>query len=250
MPENFPLIVTITVVITATGLSAVILVGLQRLNQSGKHGKLPNQLSILMIVWLLVSFVLSLTGFYDQAIGPLPTFVIALILPVIAWFVIIRRSTAFRAIVLDVSPTTYINIQSFRMVGFVFLILLGNNLLPTVMARPAGIGDFLTGLLAPLVAYLYIQNAERFRGLVLAWATFGILDLVNALALGYLNNPNAPVDLFNATPKTEVMSLFPMVLIPAFLVPLAYIFHFALIYSLQQNKSRAEHRELGAKAGY
>ena len=47
-----------------------------------------------------------------------------------------------------------IGIQMYRVVGFIFVLLAIDNLLPAVFAIPAGLGDTLTGLFAIPAAYL------------------------------------------------------------------------------------------------
>src|SRR5262249_30338754 len=55
-----------------------------------------------------------------------------------------------------------------------------------VFAIPAGVGDLLTGLFAPLIAYWWVAGKPYARTAAIAWNMFGIADLVNAVVLGGL----------------------------------------------------------------
>jgi hypothetical protein len=81
--------------------------------------------------------------------------------------------------------------------------------LPARFAPPAGGGDRAAGLSAPVVA----RNPRR-REAVVAWSLFGLGDLVLAIFLGATTNPG-PVRPFFTTPTSEVLTPFPMALLPA-----------------------------------
>lgn len=63
------------------------------------------------------------------------------------------------------------------------------------------------------------------RGWLLAWNTFGLVDLVSAIAMGVLYSNSALGVLANGGVTTELMVTFPVSLIPTFLVPLFILMH-------------------------
>ncbi|MFZ3302325.1 MAG: hypothetical protein WA227_01590 [Mycobacterium sp.] len=112
--------------------------------------------------------------------------------------------------------------QIFRVVGVTFLVVMALGELPAVFALPAGMGDMAIGVEAVFVA----RNLRR--GLVgrrAVWFNIlGLVDLVVALGIGFAAAP-AAVRLLLVSPSTEAISLLPLALIPATVVPLASALH-------------------------
>ena len=59
----------------------------------------------------------------------------------------------------------------------------------------------------------------------------GIADLAVALTMGFLTAPSA-FQMFALERPNELISMFPLVLIPTFLVPLAILFHIISLIQL------------------
>src|SRR5262249_108299 len=55
---------------------------------------------------------------------------------------------------------------------------------PGVFAIPAGVGDILTGIFAPLGAYWGFAGKPYAPAAATAWNLFGMADLVNAVTIG------------------------------------------------------------------
>jgi hypothetical protein len=120
-------------------------------------------------------------------------------------------------------PARLATLQSFRVVGVVFLILWVLGDLPALFALPAGLGDVAIGLAAPFVASRLARSPER-RTSAIWFNLLGLFDLVVAVGLGFLAAPG-PLRAFDVTPSTEALSLLPLVLIPTVAVPLAVALH-------------------------
>jgi len=86
-------------------------------------------------------------------------------------------------------------------------------------------------LLAPIVALAYARGARGNAGLVKAWNVFGILDLVIAVTTGFITSPST---LSTYAPPNELISVFPLVLIPVYLVPLSVLLHLASLAKLHR----------------
>jgi hypothetical protein len=71
---------------------------------------------------------------------------------------------------------------------------------------------------------------------------FGILDLTVAVTTGFITSPSA---LFNYEPPNELISAFPLVLIPVYLVPLSILLHLA---SLKKLRRETAHTSIVATA--
>ena len=68
----------------------------------------------------------------------------------VLWF---AASAGFWQFALSLSPRTLTAVQTWRLIGFVFVLLEVRGALPAVFAWPAGYGDMLIGATATLAAW-------------------------------------------------------------------------------------------------
>ncbi len=192
-----------------------------------------------LAVWYgLVSY-LSMQGVF-QATPELkfPAILLAVFLPIVGGLWLIVRSRTM-ALVIDATPLSWlVAIQTYRVAGVVFLILLSMRLLPAQFALPAGKGDILVGLLAIPVAWMIHKGSRAAIPAAYAWNILGILDFVVALATGFLTSPGRFQMMALGDPNLLV-SVYPLVMIPAFLVPLSSILHGVCIWKLQRQSRMA-----------
>ena len=148
------------------------------------------------------------------------------------WFV-----PAVRRAIEAVPQSWIVGVQLYRVLGVIFLVLYASGKIPGAFALPAGIGDVLTGLLAPIVALGYARGRPGAERRVLAWNLFGLLDLVVAVTTGFLTSPS-PFQLLSLEAPNVLISAFPLVMVPAFAVPLSVLLHFASLAKLRAASSR------------
>jgi hypothetical protein len=189
--------------------------------------------------WFLLWTILAAVGVFRAdpdfalpAIGP------GVAIPIVAGSLMIWRSAPLRRLIAAVPQSWLLAAQTPRVLGVVFLVLLAQHKLPAHFAGPAGYGDVLIGLAAPLVAYAYVTRAPGSRGLATAFNIAGIGDLVIAVGTGFLSAPS-PFRLLFSRPSTELMTVLPMVLIPTFLVPIFVLLHVISLRKLMEERSRA-----------
>jgi hypothetical protein len=138
--------------------------------------------------------------------------------PLLVFAVWFAASKGYREFLLGLNPRILTAAQTFRLVGFVFVLLEARNLLPSVFALSAGYGDMAIGATATLVAWQLAR--PEYRGAFILWQVLGILDLVNAVGMGTTAQLLQP-----AGPTMRLMTVLPLSLIPTFFVPLFTIFH-------------------------
>jgi hypothetical protein len=181
--------------------------------------------------WLAITAGVAATGIYAaDADETVPWIGVGLAVPLVLGAVALRRPLVRAALTHPRTPALLAAVQTFRIVGGVFLVLLAGGQLPAGFALPAGIGDVLVGLAAPAVAVALWRRPQR-RALGLAFNAFGLLDLVAAVSLGVALAPG-PLQAVLTEPTTVLMGLLPMVLVPTMAVPLAVLVHlvsFALL---------------------
>ena len=128
-------------------------------------------------------------------------------------------SAGFRGFVHSLDARTLTILHSWRLGGFVFLILYAHGILPGRFALPAGWGDIFMGATAWLAA-TYLTGR---RTAYIAWQLLGVTDLVVAVTMGVLSSPGVGVLAQGVT--TDAMSALPLSLVPTFIVPLLLILH-------------------------
>ncbi len=140
----------------------------------------------------------------------------------VAWY---WRSPALRTVLAAVPTAALVGVQVYRLIGAVFLVLLAQGVVPAHFALPAGWGDIAVGFSAPLVA---VALARRLRGagaLGTAWNGFGLVDLAVAVGTGTGIIVPLLAPGLGRVPPSGVMGIFPMILVPAFAVPVSVLLH-------------------------
>lgn len=172
--------------------------------------------ALLLSAWTAAIYLLAQNGYFrTTGAGPFPAVLLTLILGFSLFF-----SATFKEL-LTVTPVHWIiGIQVFRVLGGIFLIGYVQGLLPGTFALPAGIGDTLTGITAPVIAYWSYKHGKGARLIAYLWSIFGTLDLVDALTLGALANLHIKTE-----PTAALLAALPFILIPAFGVPRGLLLH-------------------------
>src|SRR6185437_3618993 len=173
----------------------------------------------LIAAWFVFALSASALHLFDNAYQQIGASVaLAAGVPVLAFFAWLAASQNFRKFALSVNPRVLTSWQTVRLLGVVFVILEGMQLLPARFALSAGYGDIFIGATAWFAATRLAKPANR--ALFILWQTLGIFDLVSAVALGitaqFVHSPG---------PSMYLMTVLPLSLIPTFLVPLFLMFH-------------------------
>lgn len=185
--------------------------------------------AVALALWLgLVSF-LGAQGVFIGNAGapPLPIF-FGLAIPLALFFAAYFGWGAFRAFILGADLRLLAAMQAWRWAGLGFLSLYAHRILPGLFALPAGLGDMAIGASAPLIVLGLIRDSRfatsrRF----VTWNILGIVDLVVAVSMGTLSSGFLPGLTGNVT--SGAMAQLPLVLIPAYMVPLFIMMHFTAL---------------------
>jgi hypothetical protein len=175
--------------------------------------------SWLIAAWFAFALLASALHLFQNSPATPPIALgLAVLIPIgvfIAWF---RVSPEFRAWALALNPHTLTMVQSWRIAGYVFLVLYMYRILPGNFALPAGWGDVAIGLTAPFVA---LKLASRpHRAAFIFWQILGMTDLVTAVGMG-----TASGFLNSGSVTTAPMTVLPLSIVPTFGVPLFFILH-------------------------
>jgi hypothetical protein len=177
----------------------------------------------LISVWLVLAVVASAFDLFLNPANRVGVAVaIAALAPIVVFSVWLAASESFRRFTLSLDPRVLTFIQSWRVLGLVFLLLEARGVLPAIFALPAGYGDIAIGITAPAAA-LWLAVPRHRLGFI-AWQVLGVADLILAVGLGTTARLLSP----ESTPMVA-LTVLPLSLIPTFLVPLFLIIHVILI---------------------
>jgi hypothetical protein len=189
----------------------------------------------LVIVWFVFALSASALHLFQNnanRIGLAVAF--AAVTPIAVFSLWFAASESFRRFALSLNPKLLTSAQSWRFIGFTFVLLEAHRVLPAVFAFPAGYGDMFIGVTASYVAWKLADPAHR--NYFIFWQLLGILDLAIAVSVGTtagLIDPQGPA--------MAPMTVLPLSLIPTFLVPLFVILHVICIAQARSWKTVPQH---------
>jgi hypothetical protein len=233
-----PNYVTYTILFSSIGIIAAALVGLRvAVTRAGweKAQRIATlrTAAVVLSLWFVVALALSSADVFRGHADRAPTIEFGIFVPVAIGLVWLWRSeTAMRLI--DAIPQSWlVGIQFYRALGLIFLLLNAQGSLPSLFALPAGGGDVAVGLLAPVVGVAYARGVLGRELLVRGWNILGLLDLAVAITTGFLTSPS-PLQMFSFDAPNELITAYPLVLVPVFGVPLAVLLHVASLVKLSR----------------
>jgi hypothetical protein len=187
---------------------------------------------VVLAVWAIVTTALAARGVFIQPDSmTAPPVAIDLVVVLLVLAVCLVASKSLRRLLTNQKHLIRLNV--WRLEGLVFLLLMALGQMPALWALPAGIGDVIVGSTAFWVASQLDAPGGRRRAIM--FNLFGVADLLVAIALGVTTN-TGPAQLFHTSPTSELVTRFPLVLVPTFLVPLAFMLH---VVSLWQSLGRS-----------
>lgn len=190
-------------------------------------------------LWGAGAFALARTGaFVDADGGPPLRLMLAVVVPVTLFLVAWRILPAVAAWVRDLDPALVTGLQTFRVLGIVFVFLFFLGELPLVFAFAAGLGDVAVGILALLATLSVARGQTGSARLARALVIFGTLDFLLAFGTATLSGIGGPLLLAGEEP-VALMQVPPMAMIPIFGVPLFLILHVISWIKLGEARARA-----------
>lgn len=190
-----------------------------------------------LALWLgLVTFLGYLGAFVGRAGSPpLPIF-LGLAIPLAVFFAAYFGWSAFRTFILGADLRVVAAMQAWRWAGQHFLFLHAHGVLPGLFAFPAGLGDMAIGITAPWIVLSLLRNpsfaaSRRF----MIWNILGIVDFVVATSMAVLCTGLFPgINELIGNVTTRPMAQLPLVLTPAYIVPVFIMLHVTALFQAHQ----------------
>jgi hypothetical protein len=194
---------------------------------------LTKTLTIVLAVWFVVVLAAGAAGVFESAPPrpPLPVLV-AVAGPLLLFALTYRASRRFRDFARGIDLRLLTAVQSWRVLGGMFLALYAFGLLPGLFAWPAGTGDLAVGLAAPFVLMAMLRGASTWRQQVVWLNIAGLVDFVVAVGTGVLASSTSLGIVAHGVTRASLGAL-PLSLVPTFAVPLWTIFHIISLLQLR-----------------
>ncbi|GAA4303205.1 hypothetical protein [Nibribacter koreensis] len=201
-------------------------------------------LTALLVGWLGVVSVLALTGFMGNfELAPLN--MIPAILPPLIAVLLVTFHPKTQSFIDHLPAKGLLVLQVFRVPVEIFLWwLFLANALPARMTFEGTNWDVLSGLAGPVFATLCFGAGRHHHKLATIYNVLGLALLLNIVLNGILTLPT-PFQAFHDAPGALIMTQFPVMVLPTFLVPLAYALH---AFSLRKAWLARKHPSLSKMA--
>ena len=204
---------------------------LWRERRSSRDAAVAIASGIVLALWAVTETILARRGFFVQTSGTgVPPIGLNLIAVAVALALSLGASCSLRRMLRN--QGNLIRLHLWRLEGIVFLVLMIQGHVPALWALPAGVGDVAVAATAPWVARGLDRANGKARRRATAWTLFGMADLVVAVALGMMTNPG-PAQVFHTVPTADMLTQYPLALVPTFLVPLAFTLHVVSLLQLR-----------------
>lgn len=164
-----------------------------------------------------------------------PLVLATMVIPVAASLFVLARSGRVGDLIDAIPLSWLVGAQFYRVLGVIFLVLWLDGRLPADFAVSAGWGDIAVGVLAVLVAWMVHRGVRIANRAVLGWSIFGIADLIAAVGLGVLTSPGT-LHLLALDNPNLYATAYPLVMVPAFAVPISLILHGLVFVKLRRLK--------------
>lgn len=204
---------------------------LNKLEYPPKKKKINLLVSALLLgLWFAFTTVVSLQDML-QNFSATPPRVMIILIPAVLGIIYISSSSRVNAFLSVIPSSWLVYIQSFRIIMELMLWLMFlNNLIPVQMSFEGLNYDVLAGLSAPLIGYYALSAKKWPRVSALLWNFAGLLLVINITLISILSTPFSFRQFMNE-PANTIVTYFPFVWIPAFIVPFAVLVH---ILSIKQ----------------
>lgn len=194
----------------------------------------------LLIMWLAVQTIASLSGFYAHIEKSPPRFMLAT-LPALAFIIGLFVSKAGRKYIDQLNLKTLTYLHTIRIP--VELILLGlyyYGQVPRLMTLEGRNFDILAGISAPIIAYFCFRKHPFPRPLLLGWNIISFLLLLNIVINAVLSAP-FPFQKWGFEQPNVAILYFPFIWLPCCVVPLVLLSHLVAFRRLAKKRKNYQH---------
>jgi len=219
--DNLPIHIHLTFIVITLSTFGILFYFLKI-----KQGVFNWKIATIVVLWLILQTVLSLSGFYETFDLKPPRFLFV-IMPALV-FVTLRiiKGRNLPA----VEYIGYIHIVRIP-VEIVLYWLADEKVIPEIMTFRGRNFDIFAGIILPVVTYLYYERRLITKNALLIFNIYGVVSLVNIVGHGVLSAPT-PFQQYGFEQPNIAIFHFPFIWLPAFVVPSILFAHLSTLKSL------------------
>lgn len=192
-----------------------------------KQKRFNRNFLIVVFGWFAFVYIWSRFGIFSNfEIFPFNAMPMVIIPMIIVLIFTLSKTT--KEILAHIPQESLVKLQSFRFYVEVLLwALYASALLPIQMTFEGKNFDIITGVTAVLLttrmgSFMLLDKLPKFA--IVFWNLIGLALLITIVTIAILSMPT-PLRYFMNDPANTIVTEFPISLLPAFLVPLAYMLH-------------------------
>lgn len=197
-----------------------------------------NSIKILVsiTVWAVIQSAMALSGFYQNWDAMPPRFIF-LVAPWLMVIIIAFNVKATKEFIdaLDIKWLTILHAIRIPVEITLYLVMI-DKLIPRAMTFEGTNFDILSGISAPIIYYVAFNNNRINKKLLLIW-NFICLGLLLNVVITAILSAKTPFQQFAFDQPNIAISYFPLVLLPALVVPLVFFSHLVSIKRLLMQKN-------------
>lgn len=195
--------------------------------------KYQNRVSLTVLIWYALAIFAGGSGLTSRMAPPLPQIVLfglVVLLLLLYWL-----SQSFRKWILSVNIKLLVVVHLTRFIGFYFLYLYSQDLLPYDFAVLGGWGDIIVASCALLVVLLAPLAGKSGWLIYFVWNLIGLIDILFVVATA------ARLAAVDPQSMSELLKL-PLSLLPTFLVPIIIFTHIIIFIRLRVSRKTGYER--------
>ena len=187
---------------------------------------------LLVLGWTVLQSILALNGVFQDTEAMPPRLMLFGIFPALLFIVFTFLTAKGRAFIEQINLKTLTYFHSIRIaVELVLVLLFYQGVVSVYMTFEGTNFDLISGVTAPVVAWLAFRTLKVNRKLLLWWNIICLLLLLNVMVTAVFAFPSPFQRLAFDQPNIAVL-YFPFNLLPGVIVPLVLFGHFAAISRL------------------
>lgn len=232
MIQNLPTYIVISFILT-TVATLFLFFRIIRNSDSEKIRRKANPILIGLIIWLTAQMALTLNHFYSQNLSAFPPKLFILgILPPLLLIISLFLTKKGREFIdsLPLKNITYLNIIRIP-IELVLYWLFIQKAIPELMTFEGRNFDIISGISAPIVAYLVFTKRKLSHNFLLIWNFICLGLLINIVSNALFSAPFPIQKLAFEQPNIAILH-FPFSWLPTFVVPVVLFGHLVSIRQL------------------
>jgi hypothetical protein len=199
---------------------------------TGKKQAFLLKLFLVLAGWTAAASALSFTPFLKDFSSTPPRFPV-LIIPPAVLLILLARNQSFLKVLSEIPHQWILWFQAFRIpVEFLLWGMFLVQVFPEHLTFEGRNFDIFAGIFGLLVGW-FVHKKEAHKPLLIAYNVLGLILLANIVGAAILTFPT-PFQVFTEGYSNTIVTQFPVVWLPALLVPMAYYGH---VFSLLKLKT-------------